>query len=188
MTVEALALLVIEACEAEGVEHMLTGAFATNLYGIPRATKDVDVVLSMAGSDPVARVALRLDPQVAFDPQVQFDTLTWGKRLVGTVREGPPVKVELFELFDDSFVTAQFQRRRSLFSNQLRRTIRVPTAEDLIVQKLRWGRGKDLDDARDVLAVQGPEALDMQYIAEWCATHGTSGRLRVILAEIPPQE
>ncbi len=28
---------------------MLTGAFAHGLYGIPRSTKDVDVVLSQAG-------------------------------------------------------------------------------------------------------------------------------------------
>lgn len=43
MTVEALAAAVVAACEAEGVEHMITGAFAYSLYGIPRSTKDVDV-------------------------------------------------------------------------------------------------------------------------------------------------
>jgi hypothetical protein len=56
----------------------------------------------------------------------------------------------------------------------------------LIVQKLRWGRSKDLDDARDVLAVQGTEALDMPYIAQWCVVHGTTARLHKVLAEIPP--
>jgi len=40
----------------------------------------------------------------------------------------------------------------------------IPTAEDIVVQKLRWGRNKDLDDARDVLAVQGTDFLDMPYI------------------------
>ncbi len=55
-----------------------------------------------------------------------------------------------------------------------------------MVQKLRWGRSKDLDDARDVLAVQGPESLDMAYIEKWCAQHGTTGRLKAALAGIPP--
>ncbi len=54
------------------------------------------------------------------------------------------------------------------------------------MQKLRWGRNKDLDDARDVLAVQGPETLDMPYIENWCAMHGTTERLQVALAAIPP--
>ncbi len=186
MTTEALAILVIEACESEGVEHMITGAFATNLYGIPRSTKDVDVVLGLTGSNPLERVARRLTPTVTFEPQVEFDTLTWGKRLVGTVMEGSPIKIELFELFDDPFVTLQFARRKKVLSKQLDRSTWVPAAEDLIVQKLRWGRSKDLDDARDVLAVQGVGMLDMSYVSEWCATHGTTVRLEKVLAEIAP--
>ncbi len=54
------------------------------------------------------------------------------------------------------------------------------------MQKLRWGRSKDLDDARDVLAVQGPETLDMAYIEAWCARHSTTERLQSALAAIPP--
>ena len=186
MKVEELAVAVIEACEAEGVEHMLTGAFATSAYGIPRSTKDVDVVLNVEGKDSVVAVSRRLEPLVTFDPQVQFDTLTWGKRLVGVAKEPPPLKVELFELFDDAFVRVQFERRRRMVSSQLNRTTWLPTPEDVIVQKLRWGRVKDLEDARDVLAVQGPESLDMDYIERWCATHGTGERLLAALAGIPP--
>jgi len=57
---------------------------------------------------------------------------------------------------------------------------------DIITQKIRWGRSKDLDDARDVLAVQGPETLDMTYIRNWCSIHGTTRRLETILASLPP--
>ena len=81
---------------------------------------------------------------------------------------------------------AQFQRRRRLFCDQLDLHTWLPTAEDLIIQKLRWGRTKDLDDARDVLAVQGPETLDMAYIERWCATHGTAQRLKDTLESLPP--
>ena len=69
---------------------------------------------------------------------------------------------------------------------QLARTTWLPTPEDVVVQKLRRGRNKDLDDARDVLAVQGPETLDMAYIEHWCALHGTAPRLSDALAGIPP--
>ena len=43
---------------------------------------------------------------------------------------------------------------------------------------------KDIDDARDILAVQGTETLDMPYIENWCATHGTSVRLSEIIATL----
>jgi len=186
MTVEALAVLVVDACEAEGVEHMVTGAFAFSFYGIPRSTKDVDVVLNVAGGRGLGGVVSHLKAVVEFDPQIQFDTLTWGRRLVGKAIEPPAFKVELFELFDDPFVMEQFARKRKLLSTQLGRAVWLPTPEDVVVQKLRWGRNKDLDDARDVLAVQGPETLDMAYIESWCIRHGTTQRLNDALAWIPP--
>jgi len=186
MKVEELATLVIAACEVEQVEYMMTGAFAVSYYGIARSTKDVDFVLSLSPSDGVVRVIRRLEPEVSFDTQVQFDTLTWGRRHVGVPRGATGLKVELFELFSDPFVQEQFARRKSMRSGQLGRSTWLPTAEDLIVQKLRWGRSKDLDDVRDVFAVQGPETLDMAYIENWCRTHGTIARLNKILTDLPP--
>jgi hypothetical protein len=185
MTVEQLAAAVLDACEAAGVEHMLTGAFATSLYGVPRSTSDVDVVVDAAAGEPIQRVVAMLAPLVVFDPQVQFDTLTWGRRHVGTPRINPPLLVELFTLFDDAFVQHQFSRRRRLVLPSLGRAAWIPQPEDLVVQKLRWGRAKDLDDARDVLAVQGLENFDLAAIRSWCVIHGTTDRLDAVLAALP---
>ena len=77
-------------------------------------------------------------------------------------------------------------RRREEWSGQIERQVFLPTAEDVIVQKLRWGRPKDLEDARDVLAVQTPARLDMGYITRWSGLHQTSGHLHTMLAEIEP--
>jgi hypothetical protein len=58
----------------------------------------------------------------------------------------------------------------------------------LVVQKLRRGRAKDLDDARDVLAVQGElERIDLGAIRSWCLLHGTADRLDAVLAAIPAE-
>jgi len=101
-------------------------------------------------------------------------------------RSEPPYKVELFEVFDDPFVHSEFSRRQQVLVPMLGRTTWLLTPEDVVVQKPRWGRNKDLDDARDVLAVQGPETLDMAYIENWCVRHGTTQRLADALAGIPP--
>ena len=134
----------------------------------------------------VAALIERLGTLVAFDEQVTFDTLTWGRRHVGKSNSSPPFKVALFETFEDPFVISEFSRRQEVIVPILNRTTWLPTPEDVVVQKLRWGRNKDLDDARDVLAVQGPETLDMAYIKDWCSQHGTTGRLNQALAGIPP--
>ena len=186
MTLETLAIKVLEAAEAAGVEFMAVGAIAAGAYGVPRSTRDVDLLVAVNVEGGVNAVIAQLEPFVAFDAQVVFDTLTWGRRHVGQSRSAPPFKVELFEMFDDPFVQSEFARRQEVFVPMLARTTWLPTPEDVVVQKLRWGRSKDLDDARDVLAVQGPETLDMNYIEQWCARHGTTERLKTALAGIPP--
>ena len=186
MTLEAIAIKVIAAAESAGVEFMAVGAVAAGAYGVPRSTRDVDLLVSVNVEGGVTALIARLDPVVQFDAQVVFDTLTWGRRHVGQSRSAPPFKVELFEMFDDPFVQSEFARRQQVFVPVLGRATWLPTPEDVIVQKLRWGRSKDLDDARDVLAVQSPDSLDMAYIEKWCAQHGTRERLHDALAGIPP--
>ncbi len=153
---------------------------------MPRSTRDVDLLVSVRVPGSVAALIRRLSSFVTFDPQVTFDTLTWGARHVGINNGSPPYKVELFETFDDPFVVSEFDRRRRVFVPLLQRETWLPTPEDVVVQKLRWGPNKNLDDARDVLAVQGPETLDMVYIEHWCGIHGTLSRLHEALAGIPP--
>ncbi len=186
MTIEQLAIIVIKACEKENVDHMLTGAFAFNFYGLPRATKDVDIVVDVSGTNSIKNLITSLEPDIQFNNQVQFDTLTWCRRHIGTPTSDTTLQIELFELFDDEFVQSQFHRKQRLMLPQIDIPSWIPTPEDIIVQKLRWARPKDLDDARDILAVQGPETLDMPYIENWCQIHQTTSRLNDTLARIPP--
>ncbi|CAN5486369.1 hypothetical protein BH09VER1_BH09VER1_50120 [soil metagenome] len=186
MTLKDVALRVLAATESAGLDFMLVGAIAAGAYGVPRATKDVDLLIATTGEASLQILTTALEPLLNFDPQVAFDTLTWGRRHVGTSRQSPPFKVEFFELFDDAFVHSEFSRRQKVFVPMLAEETWLPTPEDIVVQKLRWGRSKDLDDARDILAVQGPESLDMVYIENWCAQHRTTDRLQNALAGIPP--
>jgi hypothetical protein len=46
-------------------------------------------------------------------------------------------------------------------------------------------RRKDVDDVRDVIAVQG-DRIDWAYVAPWCDLHGTRPLLDQVRASIPP--
>ena len=71
--------------------------------------------------------------------------------------------MELFLLSQDPHDQSRFHRRRAvpLFG----RHFWLPSPEDVIITKLRWARGKDKDDARDVMAVQR-DKLDWPYIED----------------------
>jgi hypothetical protein len=69
---------------------------------------------------------------------------------------------------------------------------RLPTAEDVIIQKLRWSRGgkraKDISDATEVIRLQRSK-LDLPYIRHWTDQHLTTELFDKLLAkaELPQQ-
>jgi hypothetical protein len=179
---------VVEALDRLGVEYLLAGSFSSNLYGIPRSTKDADFVAVLVGSQ-LSDLQKELGSEFEFDSQPSFETVT------GTFRErvrvnAIPFDIEIFHLSKDAHDVSRFKRRVRVRDELVGREIHVPTAEDVIVTKLRWAkiakRDKDRDDVRNVIAVQGDEALDWDYIHHWCEAHDTKALLDEIRASIPP--
>ena len=78
MTISELAAAVADACVAERVPHMFTGAIAAGLYGSPRSTADVDVVVDVADTTAMPRLVDRLSP------------ITSSALGTGTLRHGAP--------------------------------------------------------------------------------------------------
>ena len=62
----------------------------------------------------------------------------------------------------------------------------VPTAEDVIIMKLRWAfrarRLKDLEDLRGIFEVQTGQ-LDLDYLRRWTDLHGTRTMLEQMLSD-----
>ncbi len=182
MTTDEAALAVAAALDAEGVPYIIVGGYSSNTHGIPRATKDVDFVVSISANH-FPDLLTHLGPQWQRDPQLSFETNTGAVRAVLELKDSP-LKVEMFALSDDEHDQARFARRICKpFTGQ---TVAFPTAEDVIVWKLRWARHKDIEDVRSIILVQEREStLDWPYIRGWCARHGTTARLEEILASLP---
>ena len=183
-----VAARVVEAMDKLGVDYMLAGSFSSNLYGIPRSTKDADFVAVLGGSQ-LSELQRELGSDFEFDEQPSFETVT------GTFREkvkvrSVPFDIEIFHLSKDPHDQSRFARRVLVKDQLVGREIQVPTVEDVIVTKLRWAqiakRDKDRDDVRNIIAVQGDDALDWDYIHRWSETHGTRALLDEIRASIPP--
>ena len=157
----------LDALNEAGVSYMLVGSFSSNAYGESRSTKDADFVVQLAPEERRA-VFQALPDEFEIDPQPLFETITGHTRQIVRV-PSIPFEIELFDLSHDAFDQSRFSRRmRTTMSG---RTVWLPTAEDVIVQKLRWAklanRLKDFLDAQGVLKVRA-ELLDWQYIEQWC--------------------
>ena len=71
MTLYQLAARVIDALEEESIPYMVVGALSSSVFGVPRATKDMDVVLfdlyrtlDDVGTNPLRDAHAQLDAAV----------------------------------------------------------------------------------------------------------------------------
>jgi hypothetical protein len=188
MTPHQAVVDVIAALDACDLPYMLVGSFSTNVYGVERSTKDVDLLVEL-GDTSILDLTRHLPPAIRIDPQMSFETVTMTRRYIANV-EGTPFQVEFFLLGDDPHDQERF-RRRVRARDRDGRLIVIPTPEDVIITKLRWallgGRSKDRDDARDVIAVQDVEGrIDWDYVHAWCERHGTRALLDEVRRSIPP--
>lgn len=167
-------LTVLAILEDLALPYMVTGSYATNVFGLPRSTKDADLIVE-AEASRIHEVLDRLAPPLRPDPQMLFETVTSSKRWIVRLDRSPFV-IEIFLLNNHAFDRSRFtRRRRELVLPKV--SAWLPTPEDVIVQKLRWvalaRRAKDFEDACNVLAVQG-SALDWDYIEKWCGELGAA--------------
>jgi len=131
---------VVEALHTAGIAHLVTGALASNHYGIERSTKDADIVLETAPVD-FAAFAASLGPELELDPQITFETITGSQRHIISVR-GTPFKIELFLLGADAHHQERFRRRVQVELANLGIATALPTAEDVIPAEGPLGEGE----------------------------------------------
>ena len=181
-----LVLKVIDAFERLEIPYMLVGSYSSNYYGRPRSTHDADFVIEVS-DDQITKLRAGLSPDLLMDTQMSFETVTMHMRYV-IVHPQSAFKIELFLLSDDEYHRERFRRRRQVeFEGRL---AWLPTAEDVVVQKVFWGqkarRSKDIEDVQQVLSVQR-DKLDLEYIGLWCDKQGTRAFFEKLLQATKPR-
>jgi|TARA_B110000037_G_scaffold72241_1_gene87028 hypothetical protein len=127
----------------------------------------------------------KLPQGLTLDPQGGFEMVTATRKEIVRV-DGKLFDIEVFHLSEDTFDQSRFSRRRKVDLGD-GMTAWVATAEDVIVQKIRWlknaNRTKDYEDILNVLR-RKMELLDFEYIQDWCGKHGTLEILAKARAEV----
>lgn len=148
---------VAEFLDGQRVPYMVIGGFANLYWGRPRLTQDVDVTVQVPDSawpDFVAQVGQRF--QLLRDDALDFARKT---RVVPiTTPAGIRIDLVLAGLpYEESAI------RRAVTVNVEGRSVRLCTAEDLIVHKLASERPRDLEDVEGIIQRQAG-ALDRTYL------------------------
>ncbi len=163
-----------------GVAYMVTGSMASNFWGIPRSTHDLDFVIQLPASAIPKIVAefasdFLIDEnamRAAFKPPHQFNAIDQRSAL----------KVDFWLPGDSPFEREMFKRR--VQRQTLGVTAWLATPEDIILHKLFWDKitpsERQRYDAAGVFAVQ-QATLDLNYMKLWAVELGVLQTLVDIL-------
>jgi hypothetical protein len=164
-----VALRVIDAFESLGIDYHLGGSYASSIHGVPRQTQDVDLVAKLRPG--------QIDPLIgALGAEFYGDAEAARRALAlrssfNLLHLASGVKIDIFCLGDTAFDRSEFDRARPtrLFGDDAV-SIRVKTAEDIVLRKLQWYRmGGEVSDRQwsDVLGCLQAGARDVDYLRHW---------------------
>jgi hypothetical protein len=179
MTEQELLTDCLERLNSAHIAYMLTGSMASNYWGIPRSTHDLDFVIELPPRAVPEMVAaferdFFIDERAvrsAYQPPHQFNAIDKRSSL----------KVDFWLPADQAFEREMFSRRvqRTLFG--IRAWIATP--EDVILHKLYWDKltpsERQQNDAAGVFRIQC-ETLDRAYLRQWATVLGVEAALGLL--------
>jgi len=165
---------VVARLEGAGIDYMLTGSLAMSVYATPRMTRDIDLVVELAGLDPGCIVAL-------FSPEYYVDAEAVGSAIAArgffnAFHVAKLVKVDLIVRKDEAFEREKFSRRQRRELGG--RPVWVIGKEDLVLSMLVWAAPTEsafqLRDVQSLLA----SGVDEDYLHAWSVKLGVDALLR----------
>jgi hypothetical protein len=155
-----------------GIPYMLTGSFASGFHGAPRATQDIDLVISPNLGSLKRLLNALPDDRYYVSREAALDAYA-RESLFNVVDQNTGWKIDLICRKSRDFSVTEFDRRskQAFFGH----SIYVASAEDTVIAKLEWAKlsqsERQLEDAAGILRIQA-DNLDKNYISAWATKLG----------------
>ncbi len=165
-------LMILQRLEEAQISHMVVGSIASMVYGEPRLTHDMDLVVDVLPVDAVKFEKL-FDNEDFYCPPLEVlrsEIVHHGQ--FNLIHNSSGLKVDIMVRKTTDHATEEFRRRvRMPFAEG--REVFMATAEDVIIKKLDFHRqGGSEKHITDIRGIQACTALDQNYLSHWIARLG----------------
>ncbi|MBN2103585.1 hypothetical protein JW835_06035 [bacterium] len=162
---------VIEVFEQLSIPHYIGGSVASSIYGMARATIDVDIVADIK-KHHVSKLKEKLDEKYYIDEDMILGAIN-NFSSFNLIHFETAIKIDVFIYKDEPHQRKAIERKvKDKFDEELDFEYYFSSPEDIIIAKLRWfEQGNRVSerqwlDILGVIKVQG-ENLDIQYLRVW---------------------
>jgi hypothetical protein len=173
MPVEPIQILlrISQILEDLDVPYLTGGSVASSIFGIPRATQDIDLVIALSPAKVNDFVkAMQSDFYIDSDAVLQA---VRRRTSFNAIHFETIQKIDFFIQGQSDYAVEEMKRRSQIAIDETsERKICVASPEDIILQKLLWYKmgsrisERQWSDVLGVIKVQG-ERLDREYLAHW---------------------
>ena len=168
MEQDELLRYVIDVLERQELTYMLVGSLASGVYGEPRLTQDIDIVVELS-KDQVGRLCAAFPAAEYYvSEQAAREAIACGGQF-NVIHPASGNKIDFMIARQDAWGRSQIGRRRreQIFPDRLGYTA---APEDIILAKLWYyqegGSEKHLRDIVSMIQISGDE-IDKTYIDRW---------------------
>lgn len=166
------------------IEYFVTGGFAVSVWGRPRATFDIDIIIKIIEPQAVLLAkAFREISKAGYADENMIKDAIDNQGEFNFIDPSSGLKVDFWVAREGASFPPEFKRKRlKRISNQ---NVYFVSPEDLILSKLQWYKispiSKHLEDIESIFKISGKE-LDMLYLRKWAKALGVLGNLNKAIA------
>lgn len=151
------------------IDYFITGGFAVSVWGRPRATFDIDIVVKMLEpqvNQLVSAWRMMYDAGYA-DANMAREAIQQGGEF-NFIDPNTGIKVDFWSKKESPNSPREFERKKTKKISEQK--IHFISPEDLILSKLQWYKlsplEKHMEDIESILKISG-DILDKEYLAHW---------------------
>ncbi|OGZ69577.1 MAG: hypothetical protein A3D44_03310 [Candidatus Staskawiczbacteria bacterium RIFCSPHIGHO2_02_FULL_42_22] len=186
MNPDELLVIISEILKDLEIPYAITGGFAVTIWGKPRYTADIDIIVEIADKNikPLVKKLLAIDKDVHADEDMIREALMYHGEF-NFIHPDTGLKVDFF--VQDNNLYNKLKIKRAVVRDIFDHKIPFVSPEDLILSKLMWSKEnqsqKQAEDIKSVL--RNPNiTLDMMYLKNWAQKQETIGTLEELIEMI----